>query len=493
MELEILKNEEKRMNLVMFLFLAIIPCVAAGYVLLFNRGTGRDCIVLTMVVASVVVKLLEKILGKYAKYCYISILPILGMVTIICGNPASFGAMAEAYFLVLFLAVPYYDVSLVIVCTVATIVPNLVAMFIFNEAYLAMYSLSIWIFIWMVYILAVMVAIFIIRRARSLFMTVEKKEQEMEGLLGNVRRAVEGLEDSSGKIYDSLHNFEASTTEIAASTSQIANSADQQIQQVKGSLDIFNELNNQIENSEKRVFQTVENMKQLKGKNDEGIQAIGILSDKFEENIASTRIMSEGVESLVQKSNSIGQIIESISQIAQQTNLLALNAAIEAARAGEAGKGFGVVADEINKLSGESASATQKIDAILKDVIATVNDVNGVIDNNNIIVIESNDKLNDTVKIFESMLHSSEEVIEVTDMLKQELANMISIKETLLKAMEEVEEISQNSVLTTAEISSATEAQAAGVEDILKSMERVQGGMEQLSRVLNSEIKEEAK
>lgn len=63
MELEILKNEEKRMNLVMFLFLAIIPCVAAGYVLLFNRGTGRDCIVLTMVVASVVVKLLEKILG----------------------------------------------------------------------------------------------------------------------------------------------------------------------------------------------------------------------------------------------------------------------------------------------------------------------------------------------------------------------------------------------------------------------------------------------
>ena len=129
----------------------------------------------------------------------------------------------------------------------------------------------------------------------------------------------------------------------------------------------------------------------------------------------------------------------------------------------------------------------------MKDVIATVNDVNGVIDNNNIIVIESNDKLNDTVKIFESMLHSSEEVIEVTDMLKQELANMISIKETLLKAMEEVEEISQNSVLTTAEISSATEAQAAGVEDILKSMERVQGGMEQLSRVLNSEIKEEAK
>ncbi len=78
MELEILKNEEKRMNLVLFLFLAVIPCVAMGYVLLFNHGTAKDCIVLLMVAADLVVKLFEKLLGKYAKYLYICILPILG-------------------------------------------------------------------------------------------------------------------------------------------------------------------------------------------------------------------------------------------------------------------------------------------------------------------------------------------------------------------------------------------------------------------------------
>ena len=53
MELEILKNEEKRMNLVMFLFLAMIPCVALGYVILFNGGSSKDCIVLSMVAADV--------------------------------------------------------------------------------------------------------------------------------------------------------------------------------------------------------------------------------------------------------------------------------------------------------------------------------------------------------------------------------------------------------------------------------------------------------
>ena len=485
MELEILKNEEKRMNLVMFLFLAMIPCVALGYVILFNGGSSKDCIVLSMVAADVLIKLFEKVLGKYAKYLYICVLPICGVATIVLGNPASFGAMAEAYFLILFLSVPYYEVSLIVVCTVATILPNIIAMIVFQEAYLAMYSFAIWIFIWMVYILAALGAIFIVQRALALFRMVEKKEHEVEGLLGNVRRAFEGLEESSGKIYDSLHNFEASTTEIAASTSQIADSADVQIQQVKGSLDIFNDLNSKIQSSEQQVIQTLDTIKELKTKNDEGIQAIEVLSSKFSENIASTRVASEGVASLVYKSNSIGEIIESISQIAQQTNLLALNAAIEAARAGDAGKGFAVVADEINKLSGESAGATQKIDAILKDVVATVKEVNGVIDNNSAIVEDSNEKLNDTVKIFESMLQSSEEVISVTAMLKQELADIIAIKERLLDAMESVENISQSSVLTTAEISAATEQQAAGVEEILKSMGSVQSGMEQLSGVLN--------
>lgn len=60
MELNILKNEEKRMNTVFFVFLAVIPCVAVGYVLLFNNGAARDCIALLMVLASILVRLLKR-------------------------------------------------------------------------------------------------------------------------------------------------------------------------------------------------------------------------------------------------------------------------------------------------------------------------------------------------------------------------------------------------------------------------------------------------
>ena len=95
------------MNFIMFLFLTAIPCVALGYVFLFNHGTAKDCIVLSMAGCSILVRLFEKMLGKMAKYLYISILPIMGVLTIVLGHSDAFGAMAEAYFLVLFLSVPY--------------------------------------------------------------------------------------------------------------------------------------------------------------------------------------------------------------------------------------------------------------------------------------------------------------------------------------------------------------------------------------------------
>ena len=262
MNVTLLKNEEKQMNLIMFVFMDIIPIVAFVYVLLFNGAKARDAIALSMIGCSLLIKLFEKVLGKYAKYLYISILPVMGAVTIVAGTPAVFGAMVEAYFLILFLAVPYYDLSVIKVCAGVTVTVNVLAMILFPQAYFAMYTLPIWIFIWMVYALAIIVAVFIVVRAHALFSAVEKKESEEETLLQNVKTAVNELQHSSTRIYDALHDFEQSTSGIAASTAEISTSANLQIDQVKGSLEIFNDLNDKIVNSEDRVVQTMENIKQ---------------------------------------------------------------------------------------------------------------------------------------------------------------------------------------------------------------------------------------
>lgn len=485
MKLELLKNEEKQMNLIMFLAWGLlIPIAALAFVMLFLDGTVKDAVVLLMVGFAVLIRVFEKKLGAKAKYFYASLMPFWGAVTMVVGNDGKFGAMTQAYFLVTVMIIAYYDVSVVMVNAIVTIAANVLGLIVLPEAYFKLHSPVVWIFILIVYILEVITAYVIAGRTFKLISDVAEGEKEVEGLLDNVRQAFTGLDESTDNIHVSLSTFQKSTQDIAASTEEISNSAEKQIEEVNGSIDIFNTLNDKIRVSEKQVMVTIEHVTQLKERNDEGIASISELSKKFDENIRATQEAAEGVTVLSQKSASIAGIVDSINQIAGQTNLLALNAAIEAARAGEAGKGFAVVADEINALSTESSNATKEIDTILKDIITTVEETNQIMSKNAAIVKESSEQLDGTIKIFEAMIKSSDEVLSVIEVLKMELANIIDIKDSLMSSMNSLEEISEKSAETTNEISMATEQQVSGVDSILKSLETVQTGIEKLARVL---------
>lgn len=87
----------------------------------------------------------------------------------------------------------------------------------------------------------------------------------------------------------------------------------------------------------------------------------------------TVKSIADSIMHLEGSSDKIGEITNTITQIASQTNLLALNAAIEANRAGKEGKGFAVVADEIRKLSNASNKSASDIKEQIRAIQGSIN------------------------------------------------------------------------------------------------------------------------
>ncbi len=445
-----------------------------------------DAIVFLMAVFSILIKLFEGKLGKWAKYLYVSVMPVVGPIIIVGANDGRFGAITQAYFLVLIFAIAYYDKSVVLVEAVVTVVWNAILMVISPSSFLLMHNLPIWIFIMIVFLLGTVAAYVIAARTYSSFLNVEKQEAGMEELIENVRKAFEPLESFFSNIYTSLDEVNGLSQRIADATREIVSDSETETKEVDGSIEIFNALADRIISSEEKVDATVEQMNSMKKSNDVGITSISELTEKFKENVESTERASHEIENLSEKSAHIGSIIDTISGIAGQTNLLALNASIEAARAGEAGKGFAVVADEIKKLSEQSTESTRKIDEILKEIVDIVQSTSEIMSHNSTIVNESSEKLNATVDVFKVMISSSEEVIRTIDELYDELRSIAQMKETMLSSMQNLSGMVENSVESAKEINASTEEQVTSIEGVMESMSTAQKGMENLAAVLNT-------
>lgn len=489
MKLNVLKNEEKRLNLIMFLIHVMIAFVAWGFVMIFVDGTKIDAVVLSMAVGAVLVRIFEKPLKHYAKYFYVMVMPLSGFLTIAIASDGKFAAYTHAYFLITIISIAYYDKSVVLVSAIATIIINGIGLIFFTEAFKLMHTIPFWFFIMAVYLMAVAAGYIISMRTYKLFEQVEYREKETADVFNKVRQVFTGLASSSENIFHTLDEFQGMTSRIADHAKTIAEGSVDQSREISDSLDTFQVLSDKISHSEDQVDEAITSMESLKKNNTMGMSYINELSGKFEENLKSTENASSEIITLSEKSKSIGDIIGAIHGIAEQTNLLALNAAIEAARAGEAGKGFAVVADEIKKLSEQSSDSTQKIDTILKEVISIVEKTRKTMDHNNDIVHESSDRLDSTVQVFHDMINSSQEVIDITNLLSEELKNIADMKDHIMDSMRKLADISETAEGSTQKVSLATNEQVDSIHDIMNSMEQVQSVMGDLSGILSSNEK----
>ena len=195
-----------------------------------------------------------------------------------------------------------------------------------------------------------------------------KTDDELETLGGALNSMVEKLGRSLQQVQSTVNESTVAVMQIATTAQEQERMTTQQSVAMSEISQTIHELNSSSQNTASQAetisaksLESADIARRGRADVETNVSMMLALRDRF-------RQTSDRIAHLSEQIAQISTITRTVADFAAQTNLLALNAAVEAARAGEQGRGFAVVAAEIRKLADQSKTATERIDALTREV-----------------------------------------------------------------------------------------------------------------------------
>jgi len=196
---------------------------------------------------------------------------------------------------------------------------------------------------------------------------------EIGRLSTTLNTMVSGLSDLARTNRAATADLNAAAAEIRASAQEQAASVEQQFAAVQETAATVDEITHSGAQISKRATEVIATAQATAQTSRQGLRAVSDTAKAMDAIREQAEAVAGNIVSLSEKTQTIGDIIETVNDISERTHLLALNAAIEAAAAGESGRSFSVVASEMKLLADQAKAATGQVRGILGEIQRGIN------------------------------------------------------------------------------------------------------------------------
>jgi methyl-accepting chemotaxis protein len=276
--------------------------------------------------------------------------------------------------------------------------------------------------------------------------------EKTNGLINNMIKVANKVKEKAtvgvehiGDLDKSAENSNVIFEKISEGNTSNASSVEEQTEMTMKITELLNTMLNDTKQAKNKTGVSIKSLNVSKN-------SLVDLKNKSDEIIVKNNKLLSSIEKFVDNTRNVKKITEGISDISEQTNLLSLNASIESARAGEAGRGFAIVAEEIRKLSDETASLTTDIAQIVAMLENDANEAQSIIGEVEASVVEETKTIDETLNVFHTMENDISSLGIDMDNILGSSENVVNYNNSI---MEHIEKLSGETEEVTAYIEEA--------------------------------------